>query len=503
MVEKTEGSARRATAWRRGRLSASVVSARHLRALLGVAPRLILVLVIAWAFAGPIDRTSIIVGASGLVPGGARPDGAVRAGPMFPETGFAVADGPLGAFFVARGAARTFGPPISNPFPLLGSTVQLFKNHMLKVETNGAVSTVDLFGMQAVPFRNVGGVIIPEIDPYLVATAPVPGTPDYAARAQAFIKETAPDQWEGLPVGFYQAFLNTVRAEDAMPAGGEVALLPLFSQEVWGVPTSRPVRDAQNPDAVVQRWERGVMIWSRPSGTVSTVPLGEAFKMLLTAEGLGPERMAASVTSQFLAQYAPNSPGGVARPLDLPNTVLAGAFGDMPGAVAASQLSDPEAIATATPTPPPVNNQTIPPPPPPPGNPAAPAAAGSQGLPPPPPPPAGGAATPTATLATGAAAGVPPPPPPAVGAAAGAPAPGAPAPVRGRRCCRVEQCGPLLQRRADDVLAGRSARRQRDADRRDLVTAASVRPARPGPRRRRSCGSARASLATSGSGRSR
>ena len=38
-------------------------------------------------------------------------------------------------------------------------------------------------------------------------------------RVQAFIKETAPDQWEGLPVGFYQAFVGTVRAEDAFPAG--------------------------------------------------------------------------------------------------------------------------------------------------------------------------------------------------------------------------------------------------------------------------------------------
>ena len=53
---------------------------------------------------------------------------------MFPETGFAVADGPIGNYFTARGGVRTFGPPISNAFPLLGSTVQVFRNHMLKVE---------------------------------------------------------------------------------------------------------------------------------------------------------------------------------------------------------------------------------------------------------------------------------------------------------------------------------------------------------------------------------
>ena len=132
----------------------------------------------------------------------------MRAAPVFQETGFAVADGPIGTYFAARGGVRTFGPPVSNAFPLLGATVQIFRDHVLKVEPNGAVSTVNLFAMGAIPFRNVGGRIIPDVDPYLVATAPVPGTPDYAARVQAFIQETAPDQWEGMPVGFYKAFLG-------------------------------------------------------------------------------------------------------------------------------------------------------------------------------------------------------------------------------------------------------------------------------------------------------
>jgi hypothetical protein len=360
-----------------------------------MAPRIALLVVTIWAFTGPVERAPMIAGAAGLASDLVPSEGAVRAGPTFPETGFAVADGPIGNYFTARGGARTFGPPVSNAFPLLGSTVQLFRNHMLKVEANGAVTTVDLFAMNAIPFQNVGGVVVPEVDPFLVATAPVPGTPDYGTRVLAFIQETAPDQWESMPVGFYQAFQGTVRAEDALPNGGEVALLPLFSQEIWGVPVSRPVRDAQNPDVVVMRWERGVMVWNRASGTVTTVPLGDAFKSLLTGEGLGPERTALAASSPFLLQYAPTAPGGVARPVDLPNTVLATAFGPGNGGVDAAELANANsATPTATPPAPPVPVAPPPPPPPPLG-----AAA------PPPPPPPGSTPIPGAPAPVVAAAG--------------------------------------------------------------------------------------------------
>jgi hypothetical protein len=420
MVDRTGDSVRRTARTGRSRLRARVALPRGLRAALGTVPRIILLLTIVWAFTGPVDRTTFIAGATGLVPGVASTGAGVRAGQTFPETGFSVADGPIGSYFTARGGGRTFGPPISNAFPLLGSTVQLFRNHMLKVEQSGAVTTVDLFGMNGIPFRNVGGMIVPEVDPYLVATAPIPGTPDYAAKIQAFIQSTAPDQFDNLPVGFYQAFLGTVLAEEALPGGGEVALLPLFSHEVWGVPVSRPLRDAQNPDMVVQRWERGVMVWSRTSGSVATVPLGEAFKSVLTGEGLGPERTAAASTSQFLMQYAPAAPSGVARPVDLPATVLATAFSPGSAGVNASQLADANtAAATTTPTPPAPAAAAAPPPPPPP-----PAAAAAP--PPPPPPPPAAAAVPPAP----AAAGAPPPPPPAgVAGVPGAPAAAPPPPV--------------------------------------------------------------------------
>jgi hypothetical protein len=359
------------------------LSPRRVRITLRALPRLILLFVIVWAFTGPVDRLPVIVGAAGLAPA-APSEVALRAAPVSQATGFAVADGPIGTYFVARGGVRTFGPPASNEFMLLGSRTQIFRDHVLKVESSGAVSTVNLFALGAIPFRNVGGRIIPEVDQGLLAGSPVPGSPDYAARVDAFIKANAPDQWEGLPVGFYKAFLGTVKAEDAFPNGGELALLPGFSHEVWGLPISRPTRDAQNPDVILLRWERGVMAWSRQTGAVSAIPLGETFKQVLTGEGLGPERTAAAAGSQFFQQLKSGSPGSVARPSDLPNTVLATAFSQGAPAISAAQYAD-QATATSTPIPAaPVNPVNPPPPPPPPPPPAAPPA-GAAGLPPPPP----------------------------------------------------------------------------------------------------------------------
>ncbi len=279
MTDRVEDSSQRPDRSERDRPAARsrLFRAPRIRSVLITAPRLILLCVIVWAFTGPVDRMPMIVGAAALAPAAPPAGSTLRAAPLNQAAGFAVADGPIANYFAARGGVRTFGPPVSNAFPLLGSTVQVFRDHVLKVEPNGAVSTVNLFAMGAIPFRNVGGRVIPEIDPYLIATAPVPGTPDYAARVQAFIQEMAPDQWEGLPVGFYQAFAGTVRAEDALPNGGERALLTGFSHEIWGVPVSRPMRDAQDPNVILLRWERGVMAWSRQTGSVTTIPLGETF----------------------------------------------------------------------------------------------------------------------------------------------------------------------------------------------------------------------------------
>ncbi len=59
---------------------------------------------------------------------------------------------------------------------------------------------------------------------------------------------------------------------------------------------------------------------------VRSVPLGAYFKAVLTGQDL-PQDLAADVqASPYYRQYAPGSPGGVARLADLPDSVLSGAF---------------------------------------------------------------------------------------------------------------------------------------------------------------------------------
>jgi hypothetical protein len=309
------------------------------RAAIGLGTRFVVLLSVIWALAGPVNQRAMIAGAAPAPPGDSPS--------VYQDTGFAVADGPISNYFAARGGVRTFGPPVSNAFPLLGEQIQIFRDFVLKVDANGSVSTVDLFAMNGIPFRNVGGRIIPDIDQALVASAPVPGTPDYEPRVQELIRANAPDQWEGQPVGFYKAFLGTVQYEDAFPNGGNRALLPGFAQEVWGLPVSRPTQDPQNQDIVLLRWERGVMAWNRQTGTVTAIPLGETFKAVLTGLGLGPERTAAASGSPYLLQLDPAAPDGVARPGELPNTVLATAFQPGSATINAAQYSYP----TMTPTP--------------------------------------------------------------------------------------------------------------------------------------------------------
>lgn len=287
--------------------------------------RLVVLGAVCWALVGLAGRPPASVAA--LTPTDAAP---IQTRAFFPETGYSVNEGPLGAFFAARGGTRTFGPPLSNQFTLLGARHQIFRYFVLKEDSAGAVSTVNLLELGAVPNRGPDGQALPAVDPTLLSAAPAAGAAEYMTRVESFVRLNAPNQWEGRPVGFSQAFLDTVRMQDAFPSGdGNPALLPGMALEIWGFPVSRVQRDAQNQNLVYLRWERGVMAWNAGTGKVEPVPLGTLFKAVLTGEGLPPDLMAEVAGSRFYRQYQPSAPDGVAQPGTLPDTRLAGAFSSL------------------------------------------------------------------------------------------------------------------------------------------------------------------------------
>lgn len=293
---------------------------------------------------------------------------------------YAVAPGPFADYYRARGGARTFGPPISNRFTLLGQNIQIFRNHALRENLDGSISTIGLLETSAIPALSIGGQRLPSVDQALLAASPIPGTPNYAARSQEFIRANVPDEWQGVPVGFHRAFLATVTFQESFPAGsGDAGLLPGFAQEVWGLPISRPTPDPSNPSLIYLRWERGVMEYDARTGRVSAGALGDAFKAVLTGEGLPPDLAVAAQGSPLYRQVDPAAPGGVARPAELPDSSLLAAFQPAgsavpPAAVAAAPVvSAPAAAAPALTAPTPTPTPALPTPAAPIPPPAAPA----------------------------------------------------------------------------------------------------------------------------------
>ncbi|MCC6177051.1 MAG: hypothetical protein IT305_17215 [Chloroflexi bacterium] len=357
-----------ATGGTRLRLPGSAI--RSGRAIPGWILRLSLLLVLGWALTGAMGKPSDLTPAfasgrpvDASVPNRPR---AVPAGQYFPETGFSVQNGPIGDYFRARGGVRAFGPPISNELTLLGAPTQFFRDFLLRQNPDGSVSTLDLFGMGAIPGLQIGGRTLPDVDPSVTGAAPSPDLPGYATQVQAFVAARVPNQWEGMAVGFLARYQGTVTFEDAFPGGaGDRGLLPGMALEVWGLPVSQPVRDPGTPDIVYLRWQRGIMTYDARTGVVETLPLGQVFKAVVTGQNLPPDLEAAARQSPFYRQFDPNAPGSVARPAALADTNLADAFlpdGTTAAAVAQQQSPPPWWELTPTVTP----NGYQPPAPPPP-----------------------------------------------------------------------------------------------------------------------------------------
>ena len=63
--------------------------------------------------------------------------------------------------------------------------------------------------------------------------------------------------------------------------------MPLINLEIWGLPTSKPVRDERNHNFVYQRLQRGILHYDATTGTTQGILLGDAWKLALNANGVG------------------------------------------------------------------------------------------------------------------------------------------------------------------------------------------------------------------------
>ncbi|MCL4531602.1 MAG: NHL repeat-containing protein, partial [Actinobacteria bacterium] len=233
----------------------------------------------------------------------------------FGATGFRIDNDVFWDYFNKRGGLRTFGYPVSRTFRFQGFTVQFFQRGILQLGPDGTARTLNLLDSGLMPYTRINGSTFPAPDQSLAVAAPVAGTPDYDVRVQEFIRNFAPNQFEGMSVNFFQAFQNTVTLQDAFPGGGgNPSLLPLLNLELWGLPTSRPQRDPNNGNFVYLRFQRGIMHFDATTGATQGLLLGDYLKAIITGQNLPADLAAQAAGSVFYRQYNPSNPNWVDRP---------------------------------------------------------------------------------------------------------------------------------------------------------------------------------------------
>jgi hypothetical protein len=274
--------------------------------------------------------------------------------PSVAATGYDLTDPTIAAYFREHGGVAALGTPISNPMRLSGNRVQLFQRQAIEVRADGSVGTLDLVDGAFLPLTAIGGPGLAP-DPALVARMPTGGAPTNAQTVAKYLDATAPNDWNGMPVRFGSTFRSMVRCPDLIGvAVCDNDTLLSAAADLWGLPTASPVLDPHSPDFVYLRFQRGVMVHSRKAGETQWLLLGELLKQVLLGRPLPPEIFsqitASPVYSRFYAQFDPQARDGVARPTDLPNTSLVGAFQTQAPAAPAASSAPPTAPQISAPS---------------------------------------------------------------------------------------------------------------------------------------------------------
>jgi len=268
----------------------------------------------------------------------------------FTETGFVIDEPHFIEYFNHRFQVPTFGFPISRTLRFKDLPTQFFQRIVLQLWPDGSVRPLNLLDAGLLPYTRINGSTFPAPNERLAAYAPSPDQPGYAREVLEFVKQNAPETFNGQPVHFFSTFNGTVSAEAAFPRGtpGDPSLLPLINLEIWGVPTSQPAQDPNNSGFIYQRFQRGIMHYDAACRCTQGLLLADYFKALLTGENLPTDLAAQAEGSPFLRQYATDRPAGLRRPTVLSGTDLTNAFVKQPPtAVAATASTAPSRAVTA------------------------------------------------------------------------------------------------------------------------------------------------------------
>ena len=273
---------------------------------------------------------ALIVGLSILLGGIGSANAGAASGPedgrLFLESGYRISNDAFWDYFQRRGSVATFGFPISRQFTLHGFAVQLFQHALLQQRPDGTVAAMNLLDRGLMPYTQFNYSIFPASNPELAARAPVAGSLDFGASLGSFVRETVPETFAAEPVGFYSAYLGITHADQGTPLGADEETRLFQGLETWGLPTSNPAADPNDPGVIYQRFQRGVMQYASTCRCTRAATVADYFKALLTGEGLPQDLDAEAADSPFLRQYDPTRPHSLARPAELPSTDLTDAF---------------------------------------------------------------------------------------------------------------------------------------------------------------------------------
>ena len=137
---------------------------------------------------------------------------------------------------------------MSNTFLLYGMKVQIFQRQVVQLRPDGGVQTMNLLDEGLMPYTRMNGSTFPAPDQAIINQAPKPSDPNYHEKTLQFVRDIAPDTFEGEPVNFTKTFFSTVQLGEAYPNGvpddGET-LQPLISRS--GPAHVAPMKDPTNP----------------------------------------------------------------------------------------------------------------------------------------------------------------------------------------------------------------------------------------------------------------